>query len=222
MEPTGPGRSADTRRTRAYASPRRQKQAAETRAAVLDAARVLFSERGWSRTAMRDIAGAAEVSVETVYALFGSKPELFQAAFDATIVGDLAEVPMAERPEFLAVAEGSAQERVRTVARLISRIHREAAGLERALREAAASDPTLRQLLTDNEERRRSDVVRGIGLVHGRRPGPTERDGSWALLSFEVYELLVERSGWSVRRYEEWLAELLAFLGEQATQRKEG
>ena len=58
---------------RPYRSARRQQQAAQTRALVLAAATSLFADRGWSSTGMRDIAKAAGVAVETVYASFGSK-----------------------------------------------------------------------------------------------------------------------------------------------------
>ena len=205
---------------RLYASPRRQKQAAETKTAILDAARSLFSERGWSGTGMRDVARAAEVSVETVYALFGSKPELFQAAFDAAVVGDLSAVAVAERPEFLALGDMTLLEGVRAVARMLGKVHRDVGGLERALREAAASDPSLGRLLTENEERRRSDVARGFELVSGRRPTVVERDQVWALGSFENYDHHVHRTGWSLRRYENWMADVLLLLGT-ARERKE-
>lgn len=195
---------------RTYTSPRRQRQAAETKAAVLDAARTLFSERGWAGTSMRDVAGHAGVAVETLYALFGSKPDLFQAALEVAVVGDLDPVPVAGRPEFLAQAEGSLEERIRAGTHFLARTHRDSAGLHRALREGAASDPGLARLLTDNEERRKADVAVGIEMIAGRRPTPTERDGSWALGSFEVYDLLVERCGWSLRRYEEWQGTLMS------------
>lgn len=220
MSATDP-RSKQARRTRSYSSPRRQKQAAETKAAVLNAARTLFSERGWGGTGMREVASAAEVSVETVYSLFGSKPELFQAALDVAVVGDLDEVPVAQRPEFQALGEMSWQEAVRAAARMMAAVHRDAVGMERALREGAASDPSLARVLVENEERRRSDTAKAFELIAGRRPTPTERDGCWALNSFEVYDLLVNRSGWSLRRYEDWLAERLSSLEQAATQRKE-
>jgi AcrR family transcriptional regulator len=200
------------RGARRYSSPRRRQQAAETRADVLNAARVLFSERGWSRTGMRDVANAAGVSVETVYAIFGSKTDVLQAALDVAIVGDDSPVPVAERSNFAALASGRREERTRAVTRMMNSIHGQTRGLQRALREAAASDPDLARLLGENEERRRADVERGAELVYGRRPTSTQRDGLWALLSFEVYELLVERSGWSSRRYQTWLAEVLARL----------
>lgn len=158
---------------------------------------------------MRDVASKAGVSVETLYALFGSKPDLFQAVLTATIRGDLHPVPLAERPEFQAQGEGNTQDRIRAGARLVARTHQDAAGLHRALREASASDPNLSKLLAKNEANRKADTARGFELAMGRRPTPTERDGIWALQSFEVYDLLVERTGWSLRRYEDWLTSLL-------------
>src|SRR6185437_12392475 len=67
----GPMTAGGPRRT--YRSPRREQQAAETRSAVISAAAHLFAERGWAATGMRDVAGAAGVSIETVYANFKSK-----------------------------------------------------------------------------------------------------------------------------------------------------
>jgi len=60
-------------RRRRYSSPLRAAQAGQTRLAIIAAASRLFAEKGWSGTGMRDVARAAQVSVETVYANFGSK-----------------------------------------------------------------------------------------------------------------------------------------------------
>ena len=66
--------------TRTYRSPRRAMQAQQTRVAVLGACRALFGERGWAATGVRDIAGEAGVSVETVYATLGGKVALLTEA----------------------------------------------------------------------------------------------------------------------------------------------
>src|ERR1035437_7106973 len=55
---------------RAYSSPVRQEQAALTRARILEAAGDLFVSRGYARTTIRQIADAANVSVDTVYVVF--------------------------------------------------------------------------------------------------------------------------------------------------------
>ncbi|MFF0818459.1 TetR family transcriptional regulator [Rhodococcus sp. NPDC003318] len=51
-----------------------------TRDVILDAARTLFAERGFTLTTIRDVAEAADVSPALVMKLTGSKAELFQAA----------------------------------------------------------------------------------------------------------------------------------------------
>ena len=98
---------AATERKRSYRSPRRVEQAAQTRAAVLEAATRLFAERGWAGTGMRDVAREAGVAVETVYANFRSKPELLIAAVDVSVVGDDAPVALADREVFLVLGHGT-------------------------------------------------------------------------------------------------------------------
>lgn len=71
----------------------------EKRAAVLGAAKRLFVERGFSATAMDDVAAAAGVSKLTAYRHFGSKDELFAAAITAhcTAMLDRAQPPTDRR-----------------------------------------------------------------------------------------------------------------------------
>src|SRR5205823_3275642 len=58
-------------------------QAQQTRRDIVDAARRLFAERGYSVTSVKDIAAEAGVSVQTVYDSVGRKPELLVALNDA-------------------------------------------------------------------------------------------------------------------------------------------
>src|SRR5437879_13350405 len=52
---------------------RRERQAQETQREILQAARQLFAEHGYTRTTVRHIAEAAGVSAQTVYDSIGSK-----------------------------------------------------------------------------------------------------------------------------------------------------
>jgi len=63
---------------RVYRSPRRTRQAAETRLAILAAARELFARAGYTATTVAQIAATAAVSVDTVYATVGRKPALLR------------------------------------------------------------------------------------------------------------------------------------------------
>jgi hypothetical protein len=64
-------------------------------------------------------------------------------------------------------------------------------------------------MLQAARERIRVDIAAGAAALMGRKPTRRERDGLWALLSVEVYLLLVEESGWSVKQYRTWVAEML-------------
>src|SRR6476659_6509325 len=86
---------------RQYDSSRRQARAQESRAAVLRAALDRFLEQGYSSTTIAQIAGDADVSVETVYKTFGNKAGLLKAVFDVAVAGDDEPVAMADR-EFVA------------------------------------------------------------------------------------------------------------------------
>lgn len=202
--------SADQASTRrAYRSPRRQQQAAETRASVLDAAMLLFADRGWAATGMREVAREAGVSVETVYANFRSKSELLMAAIDVAVVGDAEPVSLNQRREFAALGQGSRQQRARAAARLVTGIHRRTAGVNLALREAAASDPEAARRLREGEQRRRTNVEEGVSLITGRAVTAEECDGLWAVLDVEGYRLLTELRGWTTQQYETWLADVI-------------
>jgi AcrR family transcriptional regulator len=196
---------------RSYDSSRRRAMAADNRAAVLRAAAELFATRGWS-TGMRDIAKAAEVSVETVYATAGSKGELLLRAIDVGVVGDDADVPLSERPAFLALGEGGRAERVAATARLITDSNGRVAALHRTLAHAAAGDPELAERLSEAEAAQREQYAQGVRRVLGRRPGKDLVDGVWALGSTEVYLQLTGTAGWSPRKYCHWLAERIGQL----------
>lgn len=194
---------------RAYESSRRRQQAEETRAAVLRAATDLFGQRGWAATGIRDVARAAGVSVETVYANVGSKSDLLMAAIDVAVVGDDEPVPLDRRAAFTALGQGSREQRVRAAARLMTDIHRRTAGVNFALREAAASDPDLDRLMRAREEGRRADVEEGMTLVLGRAVSPHQADALWAVLDIGVFRMLTDLRGWTADQYQEWLADAL-------------
>jgi AcrR family transcriptional regulator len=158
---------------------------------------------------MRDVAHEAGVATETVYAHFASKTGLLQRAMDVAVVGDDALVPLAQRPEFRAIRQGSRADRIAAAAVLLTEVNQRTAGFAKVLREAAPTDQVIAEMLRAARERTRVDIAAGAAAVMGRTPTPPERDGLWALLSVEVYLLLVEESGWSTKRYRAWVTELL-------------
>jgi AcrR family transcriptional regulator len=202
-------KAAEAADRRPYRSRLREERTAETRRLVLDAARELFVANGWTATGMREIAGAAGVALETVYSHFSSKRGVLRAVTDAAVVGDLAPVALAERPEFTAMGRGRRSARMRAAAQVVTGVHTRTAPVAKLLRQAAPGDAEIAEMLQSTRERQREDVASAFELVLGRAPTPAERDGVWAVTSPEVYLLLVEESGWAPEQYEAWMAETL-------------
>jgi len=194
---------------RRYRSPRRAQQAEQTRAQIVSAATRLFTTNGWAATGMRDVAREAGVATETVYAHFSSKTGLLKRAMDVAVVGDDAPVALAERPEFAALGQGSRAKRIAAAARLLTEVNQRTSGFAKVLREAAPTDAVIADMLRAARERIRLDIGAGAAAVMGRKPTRRERDSLWALLSVEVYLLLVEESGWSIKAYRTWVEEML-------------
>lgn len=198
-----------TRPRRAYDSPRRRRQAAATRRAVVEVATRLFGEHGFAATGMRDVAREAEVAVETVYASYRSKTELLMAAIDHAVVGGDEPVAMADRTEFRALGEGSRADRIRAAAQLITDVNGRTSGVILALREAAPSDQELARLMREREQGRRDNVEQGIALVTGRAVDARTCDALWAVFDVGAYRLLVDLRGWSPQEYCDWLADAI-------------
>ena len=194
---------------RTYHSPRRAEQAQATREALVAAADRLFRDQGWAATGMRDIAREAGVATETIYSHFPSKVDLLRRVVEVAIVGDDDATPIADRPEFLAIGEGDRPARVAAAARLLAGIHGRMGTLFGVLREAAPGDEGAAETLLAFRQQERRDVGAGLELLVGRAPTDDERDGAWALMTPDVYLLLVEEAGWSVARYEAWMAATL-------------
>ncbi len=206
-----PARTAAPRK-RAYDSSRRQRQAEQTRADVLMAAVRLFGEQGWTRTTVAAIAKEAGVAVETVYSGFGSKKALVRDAYDASVVGDAAPVPLADRPEFARTSEGSVDERLQAGMDLLADVHERSSGTWRALLEAASGDEDLRAWLREADQRRRIDIRRGMGQIFGRSIPDPQLDVLWILLGPETWWHLVRDLGYSRAQYQDALATTIRLL----------
>ena len=204
-----PAKTAAAKKPRRYDSPIRARRAQETRAALMDAASALFTTRGWAATGMRDVAETAGVAVETVYSHFSSKRVLLQAVMDVAVVGDEQASALAEREEFAALGQGPRSERLAAAAAVARAVHERTAGFAMVLREAAPGDEQIAEVLAATRGRQRQDIAAGTALILGRAPTTVEIDELWALLSPEVYILLVHETGWTPAAYESWAATML-------------
>ena len=183
---------------------------AQNRAAILAAARTLFTARGFSAVGLEEVAAAAGLTRRTIYAHFPSKVELLVALVDHVH-------RTSQSPDFgrrLAHAR-------KTVRRLELLVDASAAYLPkiepfaRMLRAARASEPAAEVAWAHRmRDRHRLSAALAAGLQgEGRLArGLSLRDADdliWMLLSFDVYELLVVESGWSRDHYRRQLRRLL-------------
>jgi len=175
----------------------------------MSAAADLFATRGWAATGMRDVAETAGVAIETLYSHFPSKRTLLEAAMDIAVAGDDQPLAVADRDEFAALGRGRREQRIAGAAALVRAINERTGAYAMVLREAAPGDEQVAKLLRATRERQRRDIEAGIALIIERPPTAVETDEVWALLSPEMYLLLVNEAGWTPAAYERWAATTL-------------
>jgi AcrR family transcriptional regulator len=201
---------------RVYDNSRREAAARETRRAVVDAAHGLFLEKGYGGTSLAEVAEAAGVSVQTVYAQLGSKRALLKEVLDVVIAGDHEPVPLRDRAEAEAFrAEPDPERKLRLVAALFIAVALRVEPVDRVMRSAAAVD------LDVAEQVRLADQGRLTGMTeiarHLRNAGVLREDLTvaqaaqrlWALNGPALYRPLVVEQGLGPQEYEQWLGDLL-------------
>jgi AcrR family transcriptional regulator len=186
------------------------------RAAVVEAARALFTERGYGATTVEAISARSDVPPATVYRLFSSKRGILKALLDVSIAGDDEAVPLADRPPVRSLlADPDPRNRVAGFVAVAAQVNSRTAPIYRILVSAAASDPDAATVLDDlTRERQQGQgrLARSLARAGALRPGLRERDAGdivHALMSPEVYGLLVVDRGWPPERYERWLTDTL-------------
>jgi len=199
---------------RSYDNSGRAEQARATRRRILDAARDLIVERGPAAITMRDIAGHAGVSPETLYKTFGTKAALVKGVYDVTLAGDDEDVSMAERPEHRAIrAATDPREKLARYAALARALSDRVGPLLSKLQAAAQSgDPDMQDIVATTDAERLAGATYFVE-TGWLRPGldpARARDIVWTLNSPQLYQMLVGERGWSPEEYERWLAKALA------------
>jgi AcrR family transcriptional regulator len=204
------------KKRRPYNSPRRQEQAASTRAAILEAARRLFEQRGYGATSMAAIAAEAGVAVKTVYLAFETKNGILRALWHLLLRGDERPLPVGERDWFLEViAEPDPARQLRLTARNSRMVKERAGPLMHVIRGAAAGDADVRALWqrieTDFYANQRA-IVESLEEKDALSPGlgvDRAADILWTLNHPTTYWLLADGRGWTPTEYERWLGDSL-------------
>ena len=199
---------------RPYDSSRRQARAAESRRRILATALELFVANGYGQTSLAQIAAAAGVSVETLYATYRSKAALLRSVWFYAARADESEVALFDRPEVQAIlAEPDLRVRHERYAMFLAEFHRRMSPVLDMITGATASEPGAAEMV-EAWASRRLEVATGhaeLAASSGQLAVPIDeyRDVMFALLHGDLWRELVAGRGWSDERYAAWLAAVL-------------
>ena len=197
---------------RPYHAPRRAAAAAETREAIVAAAKARFEAGGWVATTMAAVAADAGVSPKTIEATFGTKAKLLAAVVDYAIRGDVDPTPMADRSEVQAERDApDAATMLDLHARRSAGILSRSAHMAWVVESAAAGDEAVAELwgrMTHNL-RFGLDLAAEILLAKpGVRPGLTPAETRAILLvamHWSTYRTLTGMGRLDVDAVEGWI-----------------
>lgn len=162
------------------------RDAARSKEALLDAAAVLFAERGYVGTSLRAVAEKAGVDAALVARYFDNKEGLFRAVIEADILepAEAPETPSVPGPAFGTpehlhfVLERWSREEVSAVTRSLFRTDTEAASLLAIRgRYEATVQPRARSVAAKDHNELRADLaavlLMGVGIVRSAGTFPT-------------------------------------------------
>lgn len=190
----------------------REEQARVTRSRILEAARRLFVERGYSTVSMQEIARDAGVAYQTVFSQFGGKLQLALELCTSVLphvgatIATLAPAREAGDPEAWLCFLGE----------FARRLYEPCAEILRFMRESG--DPALIGRLKEIEVGRYQLLaelgpqLEKSGRLRQGLSGQTAIDLTWSLISPATYEQLVLDRGWTPDQFEAWLRAALPGL----------
>lgn len=201
---------------RQYRSAARTRQREATRAAIIDAATAGFIENGYATTTIAQIAGRAQVSPETVYAVFGTKRDVLRAVVEQASAGAPSTEAWRTGDWLTRVkAEPDQRRRLELITDATRDVLRRVAPIDEIVRSVAASDPEIAELQSELERRRRNDLRGLVQLLAEagplRLPIDQAVDLWWALgHSTGPYRSLTVDRDWSDRRARAVLIDVVA------------
>lgn len=204
---------------RKYDSSRRRAQALETQSQIIEAARKLFIENGYSGVSIETIARKAKASPETIYSVFKNKRTILSRTMDLAAGRDGNPVPIILRSYIQEVTmERDQQKQIQMFASRMQIFFSHIAPLMEVVRAAAKTEPEIEKILKKYLDERYQgmgffiDCLLANGPLRSGLSKLTAVETIWTLASAEVYNLLVRDRGWSGEDYEIWLTETLGRL----------
>ena len=181
---------------------------------MLEAATELFLEQGYGATSIDQIARAADVSPQSVYATFENKAGILEGAVNLARAGD-PRGRTRDLPEVIAVhQEPDPRTRCEGAAAFARRMYEGSAALIAIVERASAVDPQLADLHDRFRAQRRESMAQMNGDIPGKafRKGLKRTDAldtMTFLAAAHTYTELVDGMGWTPAHYEAWLADAL-------------
>jgi len=201
----GSSRRASSGQTR----PRR----GEGRPRILAAAHRLFVEQGYEATTIQAIADAADVAVQTVYYLFGTKAALLSQVEALAVLGDRParswqDAPWAEE----LTAETDPRHLIRRFVAADAQIKQRLAAFTESVGPALPSDPDSRARRDAGRDQFFRFLIDRLTALGALRAGLNPRhalDVLSVVNSLPNYVELTARRGWTSDEWELWLSGLL-------------
>ncbi len=201
---------------RRYDNSRRRADAEARQRSIIEAATRLFVEQGFGATTIDQIAAAANVSPQTIYATYNSKGGVLFRAIEVAVAGDFDETPLLQRAPILAeISEHRTQ--FAYSARYVREMHDRVAALMRVMEAAAAIDPSLEEARSGLLRQIRAGCAFWIEQIgaDALRPGLSKEQATDVMFTVQaphLYSLYTADLGWTADEYETWLADALPHL----------
>ena len=197
---------------------RRAEYAEATRRAIIAAARELFVGRGYTATKVDEVAALARVSSATVYAVAGGKQGLLH-----TLVDDWTQAPEVDEAYRAIEASATADGVLDIVASTCRRMRCDWGDVMKIVLATAPVDETAAATLRTATERYRAGTLlaaRRLAELGALKPGLSIDDANdmlWFYFGYSGFFTLMDDSGWSADRSEEWLRKMaaIAVLGSR-------
>jgi AcrR family transcriptional regulator len=204
---------------RRYDNSRRLAQVGASRRRIIDAAKALFIESGYPATTLEAVADAADVSLPTLYRLFGSKRALLKAVLDTSFGGDDEPVAFADRPAVRAArSEADPVKLVEAFGSIQTELMERTSAILHVLASAAQVDPDAAEVLTEIRRQRHTGQSRIVAMLVERNALDPDLDPSkaadivYAAMSPDVHRILTAERGWTSEDYEFWVVRCLRSL----------
>ncbi|MGW6456090.1 TetR/AcrR family transcriptional regulator [Streptomyces sp. NPDC055078] len=187
---------------------RRSDYAEATRLAIVDAARMLFSRKGYFMTTVEDIAKEARVAPTTVYAVSGGKQGLI-----LTLVDIWSQAPIVAESMDKLDAFTDPDELLRQTATVVRSMRESYGDIMRVVLTTAPHNEAVSEGLATGTERYRdaiADVAAHLRKIGGMHPDMTAQQATdimWFYFGYTGYSTLVDDNGWSCDQAERWLVQ---------------